>query len=228
MSTQNNLPGQGKLPLPSPRSPAELDERIINAARERAPYPRSQRQPWWMAGAATTCLLIVAVLLVQPEQPPVTHSESMLSSAPKASKTRALKNTSDDSIQKLELRQYSEKDSKAAMETGVSVQSPSQATEAAVERSYDFMAEEMDGSTSPNRNIAIWDDAATLEPNNASAVPKGSELYQRIEVLADLIKNGNEDIAIEAYEKLKQEYSDGRLPKTLDEALKEYQSRKIR
>ncbi len=202
MSTRNDLPGEGKLHLPSPRSPAELDGRIINAARERAPRPRSQRHPWWMAGAATACVLVVAVLLVKPQQP-APQFESKLSSAPEASKNRALKHARDDSsagsIQKLELRRYPEKDSQTGMEMGLSMQSPSPAAE-----------------------------AAALEPNKASAVPTDSELYQRLEMLADLIKEGKEEIAIEAYEKLKREYTDDSLPKTLDEALIEHQLKNIR
>ncbi|MEH6582975.1 MAG: hypothetical protein V7754_13630 [Halioglobus sp.] len=54
---------QHKLPLPEPRSPQELDERILSAARQRAPKRRSQQQPWWLAGAATVSVLLVAVLL---------------------------------------------------------------------------------------------------------------------------------------------------------------------
>ncbi len=189
MSIRNDLPGEGKLPLPSPRSPAELDERIINAARERAPRPRPRRQPWWMAGAATACVLVVAVMLVRPQQP-APQSESDVSSAPMASKMRAAKNVNDDSntvtIQKLELRHYSEEESQSIMEVELSDQSPSHAAGAAKERS-------------------------------------NAELSKRLSVLADLIKDGNEDTAIAAYEQLKQEFTDSNLPETLKEALAEHQ-----
>ena len=72
MSGRYDLQEPGKLPLPSPRSPLELDERILSAARERAPTPEPQRQPWWIGGVATAAVLLVAVMITVPEQSPST------------------------------------------------------------------------------------------------------------------------------------------------------------
>ncbi|MFK8048974.1 MAG: hypothetical protein AB8B81_11130 [Halioglobus sp.] len=55
---------EGKpLPLPSPRSPATLDERILSQARRALPRDKPYRQPWWLAGSATAAVIVVAVTL---------------------------------------------------------------------------------------------------------------------------------------------------------------------
>lgn len=88
----------GQLPLPSPRSPRELDQRILAHARARAPAERHPHTASWLGGMATTAVLVVAIYLTNstdtrlvPTAPPVLteQRETMGAAAPVAGKARA-------------------------------------------------------------------------------------------------------------------------------------------
>ena len=55
---------QGELPLPSPRSPKALDDRILAQARHSAPAKQGASPLGWASGLATAAVLVVAVYLV--------------------------------------------------------------------------------------------------------------------------------------------------------------------
>lgn len=63
MSDQRQDTENGQLPLPTPRSPQELDERILAHARAKAPEKRSVHTAGWLGGMATTAVLVVAIYL---------------------------------------------------------------------------------------------------------------------------------------------------------------------
>ncbi len=65
----SDRPEQEQLPLPKPRSPAELDRKILAYASAQAPRRRRVLQPWFTGGLATAALLVVAVLIIPTEQP---------------------------------------------------------------------------------------------------------------------------------------------------------------
>lgn len=56
-------PNRDKLPLPSPRSPQELDQRIMAHARASAPTANRAGPLVWGGGLATAAILVVAVYL---------------------------------------------------------------------------------------------------------------------------------------------------------------------
>jgi len=64
MSIKSPGNNQQELPLPSPRSPRELDNRILNHARESAPPKQGANPLTWASGVATAAVLVVAVYLV--------------------------------------------------------------------------------------------------------------------------------------------------------------------
>ena len=64
MSIQPPGEDQRELPLPSPRSPRELDDRILAHARNNAPPKHGARPLAWTGGLATAAVLVVAVYLV--------------------------------------------------------------------------------------------------------------------------------------------------------------------
>ena len=64
MTDPDTLPEGGTLDLPSPRSPRELDEKILRYAREQAPEPERRGLPVWVTGLATASIAGVALLLV--------------------------------------------------------------------------------------------------------------------------------------------------------------------
>jgi len=68
MSERRQSPGNGKLPLPSPRSPQQLDDKILAYARDNAPEKKSFLQPRWVAGLATASVVALALFITEPQQ----------------------------------------------------------------------------------------------------------------------------------------------------------------
>ena len=66
MTQGKRLDGNSQLPLPAPRSGAELDRKIIDYARAKAPSPRPRYAPRWYAGMATAAVVVAAVLITLP------------------------------------------------------------------------------------------------------------------------------------------------------------------
>lgn len=77
--SKNDEQGQG-LPLPAPRSPRALDERITAYARGRAAQKTGWYRPRWAAGLATAGVAGIAVLLSL--QAPEWSPENTLSAPP--------------------------------------------------------------------------------------------------------------------------------------------------
>ena len=75
MSERRQSPGKGKLPLPSPRSPRQLDDKILAYAQDNAPEKKSFIQPRWVAGLATAGVVVVALFITEPQQTTPTFRE---------------------------------------------------------------------------------------------------------------------------------------------------------
>lgn len=69
MSRRDRRDSAEGLELPAPRSPRDLDEKILRYARAQAPARQHRRQPGWLAGLAFASLAGVALLLVFPHRP---------------------------------------------------------------------------------------------------------------------------------------------------------------
>ena len=59
-----------KLPLPSPRSPSELDKKILAYAKQQIPEKKPYRPPLWLSGMATASVIAIAIFIAIPDQPP--------------------------------------------------------------------------------------------------------------------------------------------------------------
>lgn len=103
MSKHRQDTEDGHLPLPTPHSPRELDERILAHARANAPEKRPLHTVGWLGGMATTAVLVVAIYLTSttgtnqglPQPAPAALKEER-AAAPMASQPRArLKATAD-------------------------------------------------------------------------------------------------------------------------------------
>jgi alpha/beta superfamily hydrolase len=57
-----------KLPLPSPRSPSGLDEKILAYAKQQLPEKKPYRPALWLSGLATASVVAIAVIIAIPEQ----------------------------------------------------------------------------------------------------------------------------------------------------------------
>jgi hypothetical protein len=78
-----------KLPLPSPRSPKGLDEKIMAYAKQKQPEKKTYRPPLWLSGLATASIVLVTVMITLPTQQRVgsTDTESAQPAAGRAKAT---------------------------------------------------------------------------------------------------------------------------------------------
>ena len=63
MSKYRQKTAEDQLPLPSPRSPRDLDEKILAHARINTPQKRATLSLGWISSMATAAVLVVAVYL---------------------------------------------------------------------------------------------------------------------------------------------------------------------
>jgi hypothetical protein len=207
---------EGKLPLPSPRSSSELDERILRAARERAPASRPQRQPWWIAGAATASVLVIAVTMSLTEPPSFDGSEesatvtAVRASAP-AQKMKRERSEMLEMSARREMSDHAAAQPAAAARMGVA--SDSLAEEAVSEYAL------APATLAPEAKIARKSAQAAPE-FNLSITPQG--LSEKLQTLSELVRQGEREQAQLEYEALKKSCPDCDLPEELDQAIAKY------
>jgi hypothetical protein len=212
MSDRKQRLQERKLPLPSPRSPRDLDDRILNHAREHAPPTRLFVQPRWLAGLATVSVLLIAVFITEPEQSTpefqaITPSDedaatpSLSSETTMADKPAARMKMSSDiasptrNIQKYELRKGQEQ---LIQEISADAQ-----TEA---------AEEAD--------MARDDKTAGIALGSANSVTySDTKIRNQLRRYADLLQQGQATQARAAYQQLRSECPTCDLPTTLEQAI---------
>lgn len=68
MSERKPIPKDSELPLPSPRSPRALDDKILAYAKAKAPHRKAWLRHPWVAGMVTASVVAVAVFITEPEQ----------------------------------------------------------------------------------------------------------------------------------------------------------------
>jgi hypothetical protein len=212
MSDRKQRLQERKLPLPSPRSPRDLDDRILNHAREHAPPTRLFVQPRWLAGLATASVLLIAVFITEPEQStpefraiiptdedvatPSLSSETTMADKPAA----RMKMSSDiasptHNIQKYELRKGQEQ---LIQESSADAQ-----TEAAAEA-----------------NMAREDKTAGIALSGANNVTySDTAIRNQLRRYADLLQQGQATQARAAYQQLRSACPTCDLPATLEQAI---------
>jgi hypothetical protein len=195
MSKHQRDTENGQLPLPSPRSPRELDQRILAHARARAPAKQLTHTASWVGGMATTAVLFVAIYLTNssdtelvPMTPPVlteqrsatgglaTGGSATGAAAPAARKARATAEISADFD---------------ALEAAPTAKEEVQMAPAANAR---FQAMKRLDDTAP-------------------------DLQASLQHLQQLLANGQQDRALLEYQELRNTCRDCGLPEALEEAL---------
>ena len=203
---------EGKLPLPSPRSSSELDERILRAARARAPVSGSQRQPWWLAGAATASVLVIAVTVSLTEPPSFDGSEDNAAATTVRASAPAQK-------MKRERSEMYEMD--ASME--MSAEAAAQPAAARMGIASDSLAEETvsEYALAPAPEAQIARKSAQAAPEfNPTITPRG--LSEQLQILWELVRQGEKEQAQTDYEALKKSCPDCDLPEKLEQAIAKY------
>jgi hypothetical protein len=212
MSDRKQRLQERKLPLPSPRSPRDLDDRILNHAREHAPPTRLFVQPRWLAGLATACVLLIAVFITEPEQ-----------STPEF---RAITPTDEDAATPSLSSKTTMADRPAArMKMSSDIASPTRHI-----NKYEILAEQEQNiqessAHTPTETAATVDMAhvnktAGAGLDSASDVNySGTEIHSQLRRYADLLQQGQATQARAAYQQLRSECPTCDLPATLEQAI---------
>lgn len=204
---------KGELPLPSPRSPDDLDQRILAYARDKAPRSRPLLRPAWMAGAATACVLVVALLVGGPQQP-----------APIDTETRKYESVSETPVPAPPAAAPTAQQAAGAQ--------PEAMAPAASARAAHKLASDRDTGNdgAPTRAAAdagLRDIPAAQEEaadmiNDPQPAGEPQWLAARIHEIALQLETGDQQAARDAYHALRQQCRDCQLPETLEEALAAY------
>jgi hypothetical protein len=216
MSERRQGPDEDRLPLPSPHSPRQLDDKILAYARDKAPEKKPFMQPRWVVGLATAGVVVVALFITEPQQQmpqfrelTPTLEENMPSDAASAEKAKR-KPTAPTMRMKMSLG------------TG----------QAAAIDKYEMHADE----PLPEREIAEGAMAAAVEADKdlvSSAVAPlelsatdlelitltTEELSDKLQRYADMVEKGEDVQARAAYQQLRHSCPDCDLSDTLAQAL---------
>ncbi|RLQ22023.1 hypothetical protein DWB85_08770 [Seongchinamella sediminis] len=178
------------MPLPSPRSPRELDERILARARAAAPQQHRRGPLAWAGGLATAAVLVVAVYLLRlsdtatltpaPASDPVQEEEA--AGAPATAEIAPAANQADPQ-QKLKM--------------------------SAARPAADFAAQ------APAAERA---EAAAAAPAAGDETP-GPDINAELLRLQALEAAGKREQALREYAELRRRCADCALPQTLEQAL---------
>jgi hypothetical protein len=216
MSQRRESPGEGKLPLPSPRSPQQLDDKILAYARDNAPEKKSFLPPRWVAGLATASVVVLALFITEPQQ--------------QTPQFRELTPTLDENLPSDAASSEKAKRKPAAPTTGMKM-SLSTGQAAAIDK-YEMRADE----PLPEQEIATGAMAAAVEADkdlvSRAAAPlelsatdselitfSSEELSDKLQLYSDMVEKGEGVQARAAYQQLRQACPDCNLPDTLAKAL---------
>jgi hypothetical protein len=201
--------------LPRPRSPQQLDDKILAHARRQAPQRKAPWRPGWVTGMATVSIVAIALLMVPPQHLLQNFQElpEMSADADFARPTSRVM-----MIERLELRALET----PKIKTRAMAQHP-QLTEESMP-----MPEAVSSSPMPERFEEPQADAEAhafakitasaymrLEPLHLDP----EQLALRLAKCADILEQGDEEQADRAYQTLRQECPACDLPDTLEQAL---------
>jgi hypothetical protein len=202
--------------LPRPRSPQQLDDKILAHARRQAPQRNAPWRPGWVTGMATVSIVAIALLIVPPQYLlPISrdYSEIPVQRDSTSRKAPVIETKRFDFYSSLEMPKK---------ETRAIAQHP-QLTEESMP-----MPEAVSSSPMPERFEEPQADAEAhafakitasaymrLEPLHLDP----EQLALRLAKCADMLEQGDEEQADRAYQMLRQECPACDLPDTLEQAL---------
>ena len=216
MSEHRPGPGDGKLPLPSPRSPRQLDDKILAYARDNAPEKKSFLQPRWAAGLATAGVVVLALFITEPQQqtpgfssPAPVLEEDM---SPAASRTESMKAKPKAPAAR----------KKMSRSTGQATHLDKVETYADEPlREQEIAADAMTAGAMADEDTPI----SSAQPLQLTATDTESKTYSskelsdKLQLYANMVEKGEAEQARAAYQQLRQACPDCTLPATLAEAL---------
>jgi hypothetical protein len=220
MSDRRQSVGNGELPLPSPRSPRQLDEKILAYARDNAPEKKLFLPPRWVAGLATAGVVVLALFITEPQQPTPTFREftpSLEENLPAdAASAEKAKNKPAAPAARLKMSRS--------------------AGQAAPIDKYEFADEPMSDQETATDAMANTVEAdhveadqdmahSAIQPLEQTATDRelqiftNEELRDKLQLYANMVEKGEGERARAAYQQLRQACPDCALPDTLSQAI---------
>ncbi len=200
MSRQDQDRGQDQLPLPSPRSPAELDQRILAHARDNAPVKTRSSALGWTGGAATAAALVLAVFLTRTADIDRAVPPRALEETPAA--TEALSEA---------LRQ------RAGAEPAGGAAAPVESSARKALADFDAVREQT-GTAPAAESPAALATGIVAKNDESAALESLRDALQRLRQLLD---EGDTDSARQGYADLRKACGECGLPETLEQALEQ-------
>ena len=211
MSEHKHGHGSGHMPLPSPRSTQELDEKILAYARDNAPRQRRHQPARWVAGLATAGIVAVAVLIALPQRPTPqlarqVEERDSISENQVIVPVASMKMSGPEPGKEISaLEEYADEPAPAAAAARALPATPVAASEA-----------EPLNDTSAASELAVAGAAAKA----ASNMDK-EQLHQQLELCAELLETGREAQARASYRALREQCPACELPESLEEAIEQ-------
>lgn len=214
MNARKKVTSGKNLPLPSPPSPLELDDKILAYARDNAPHKNRWLGHGWTAGLATAGIVVVSLLIIDTQAP---QPAVFMDPAPVQKKTQ---------VQRATLEPAEQHSSAEAVMT-LSRLSPQPATVASQTAAVQEKLEEAeladDAVAAPERNDAEVNYDSRRQLSAAKAKTSGSigkgTVQARLLHCADLLQQGEEQQARALYQQLRRACADCALPETLEQAI---------
>jgi len=219
-------PGQDTgLPLPSPRSPSQLDEKVLAYARAHAPRKRFPLQPAWAAGLATTGVIVLALFITLPQQPvpsvaPEPSGPVMMASPAADTDAESKRALAKAAAKEKPAARIARKDMPAAqMSRSVAVEQEIREEQVMADEAFIQLPPQALGAAATPAQAALNADSAAP---GATAPATEPTIQQQLQPYATLLQQGQEAKARAGYQALRASCTDCRLPATLEQALADY------
>lgn len=204
MSKPGRETEDGQLPLPSPSSPRELDERILAHARENAPDHKGHAAGW-LGGLATAAALVLAVYLTN------LADQGALAPGPAAPELAAPELAAPELAAPEQEQVRAARTAPASLESEAKLKVSADADTPAPAR-----AELQELPAAPAAEARF--DSAGLAADQAAIVP---DLQASLARLENLLAEGETELARREYAALRESCTECDLPDTLEEALEQ-------
>ena len=193
------------IPLPSPRSTQELDEKILAYARDNAPRQRRHRPARWVAGLATAGIVAVAVLIALPQRPTPQLARQV------EERSSIAENQVIAPVASMKMSSPEPREDISALEEYAGERAPAAARALPATPVADSDAESLNDASA----------ASEMTAAGAAAKMDKEQLHEQLELCAELLATGREQQARASYQALREQCPACELPESLEEAVEQ-------
>ena len=204
--SDHQQPDRQRLPLPEPRSPRALDERILARARDAAPQRSGWSRPAWAGSLVTASVIGISLLISEPDQPAPVLDAPAYSVEKEISAFRAGSATPPAAVETI-------KGEPPRSGMGMLQDNPADSADMSLQRAEQRAARPANAKTL-SADFAAMEERALAPAPQASAKLSAASL----ETCLELLEGGAKAKAQTCYKDLLKTCPDCGLPETLQEA----------